>query len=129
VYRAEDWKPVEREGRLRVLDGDARLTPEVRVFLAPGHSPGHQCVVIESAGRTAAYLGDVSPWPIHIERLGCVAAFDAQPLVSLETQRRVAHWAVENRVLLFFDHHPSILAGYLHATSRPDRFRLEPVEG
>jgi len=50
-----------------------------------------------------------------------------EPLISIETKRSLAHRAVENHALLIFDRHPEIVAGYLHPTERPDRFRLEPV--
>jgi hypothetical protein len=85
-------------------------------------------VVVESGGQTAIFLGDVACWPIHIERLAWVPAYDVEPMVSIETKRRLARWAVENHVLLIFEHHRGIVAGYLHATERPDRFQLEPVE-
>jgi glyoxylase-like metal-dependent hydrolase (beta-lactamase superfamily II) len=128
VYLRDDWEPLQRSDQLRVLSGDTRLTDEVRVLLTPGHTPGHQIVVVTSAGHMAAFMGDVASWPIHLERLDCIPAYDIQPLINVETKRHLAQWAIENQVLLFFEHHPQIVAGYLHPTDRPDRFRLEPVE-
>ena len=127
TYLRENFEPLLRFGQLRVLSGDTRLTDSVSVLVTPGHTPGHQSVVIESEGRTAAFLGDVAPWPIHLEQPACVAAYDVQPLISIETKRHLAHWAIENAVLLIFGHHPEIVAGYLHPTGQQDRFRLEPV--
>jgi len=127
TYHRENIEPVERAGQLHVLWGDTRLTDEVRVMVTPGHTPAHQSVVVESGGETAVFLADTAQWPLHMERIEVLAAYDIQPLVNLETKRRLARWAVENRVLLIFDHHPDGMAGYLHSTSRPDRFRLEPV--
>jgi glyoxylase-like metal-dependent hydrolase (beta-lactamase superfamily II) len=128
TYLRENFEPLEQADQLRVLRGDTRLTGEVGVIVTPGHTRAHQCVVIESEGQTALFLGDVASWPIHMERLSWVPAYDVEPLVSIETKRSLAHWAIENHVLIFFEHHPEIKAGYLHPTSRPDRFRLEPVE-
>ncbi len=128
TYLRENFEPLEESGQLRVLWGDARITDEVRVVVTPGHTRAHQCVVIESRGRTAIFLGDVASWPIHMERLSWVPAYDVEPLVSIETKRSLARWAIENHVLLIFEHHPEIKAGYLHPTERSDRFRLEPVE-
>jgi glyoxylase-like metal-dependent hydrolase (beta-lactamase superfamily II) len=88
---------VERAGQLRVLWGDTRLTDEVRVMLTPGHTPAHQSVVIESEGETAVFLADTAHWPLHMERLEILTAYDVQPLVTLETKRRLARWAVEHR--------------------------------
>ncbi len=128
TYLAENFEPLGRTGQLRILSGDTRLTDEVRVIVTPGHTRAHQCVVVESGGRTAIFLGDVASWPVHMERLSWVPAYDVEPLVSLETKRNLAHWAVEHHVLLIFEHHPQVVAGYLHPTERPDRFRVEPVE-
>jgi glyoxylase-like metal-dependent hydrolase (beta-lactamase superfamily II) len=127
TYHRENWEPLQRAGRLRVLWGDTRLTDEVRVMVTPGHTPAHQSAVIESRGETAVFLADTAHLPLHMERLEILTAYDAQPLVTLETKRRLARWAVESRPLLIFNHHPDGVAGYLHATGRPDRFRLERV--
>jgi glyoxylase-like metal-dependent hydrolase (beta-lactamase superfamily II) len=128
TYRRENFEPLEERGQLRVLRGDTRLTNEVRVIVTPGHTRAHQCVIIESGGQTAAFLGDVASWPIHIERLAWVPAYDVEPLASIETKRSLALWAIEKQVLLIFEHHPDIIAGYLHPTERSDRFRLEPIQ-
>lgn len=128
TYRRENFEPVEQAGQLRVLWGDTRLTDEIRVVVSPGHTRAHQCVVFESGGQTALFMGDVASWPIHIERLSWVPAYDVEPLVSIETKRWLAQWAIEHEALLIFEHHPTISAGYLHPTERPDRFRLEPIE-
>jgi glyoxylase-like metal-dependent hydrolase (beta-lactamase superfamily II) len=127
AYLQENFAPLHHRGQLRVLSGDTRLSDQVRVVVTPGHTRAHQSVIVESEGQTAITLGDVAPWPIHIERLAWVPAYDVEPLVTIETKRRLAHWAIENHALLVFDHHPEIQAGYLHHTDRPDRFRLEPA--
>jgi glyoxylase-like metal-dependent hydrolase (beta-lactamase superfamily II) len=127
TYLGENYRPLERNGQLRVLWGDTRLTDQVRVIVTPGHTRAHQCVVIESGAQMALFLGAAAPWPIHIERLSWVPAHDVEPLVSIETQRKLARWALDNRALLIFQNHPEIESGYLHTTERPDRYRLEPV--
>lgn len=127
TYRAENFRPLEEAKQLRVLWGDTRLTDEVRVAITPGHTRAHQSVLVESAGQTAVFLGDLASWPVHMERLAWVPAYDLEPMVSIETKRSLAHWAIEKEALLIFQHHPEVMAGYLHPTERPDRFRLEPV--
>lgn len=128
TYLGANFQPLDQTGQLRILSGDTRLSEEVSVVVTPGHTRGHQCVLVESEGRKAMFLGDIASWPIHMERISWVPAYDVEPLVSIETKRNLARWAVENHVLLIFEHHPEIQAGYLHPTERPDRFRLEPKE-
>ena len=127
TYLQENVHPIEEAGQLRVLSGDTRLDENLRVIAAPGHTRDHQCVVIESKGQVALFLGDAAPWPVHIERLPWIPAYDVEPLVSIETQRKLARWAVDHKAMLVFEHHPEIEAGTLHPTERPDRFRVEPV--
>ncbi len=126
-YRSENLGPIEQQGQLRILNGDTRISEQVRVIVASGHTRAHQCVITESGDRKALFLGDVAYWPIHIERLSWVPAYDVEPLGSMETKRSLARWAVENRALLIFEHHAEVEAGYLQPTKRSDRFRLEPV--
>lgn len=128
TYLSENFAPLQQAGQLRVLQGNTRLSDEVRVIVTPGHTRAHQCVMVESQGRTALFLGDLASWPIHMERLSWVPAYDVEPLVSIETKRSLARWAIEEQVLLIFEHHPEIKAGYLYPTERSDRFRLEPIE-
>ncbi len=128
TYLPENWEPLQQNGQLRILNGDTRLSDEVRVVVTPGHTRAHQCVVVESEGQTAMFLGDMASWPIHMERIAWVPAYDVEPMVSIESKRNLARWAVDNHVLLIFEHHPTIAAGYLYPTERDDRFRLEPVE-
>jgi glyoxylase-like metal-dependent hydrolase (beta-lactamase superfamily II) len=128
AYREENFRPVQQSRQLRTLWGDTWLSAQVRVTITPGHTRAHQCVVIEDGGQMAIFLGDIAAWPIHVERLAWVPAYDVEPLVSIETKRRLARWAIEKGALLIFEHHPETVAGLLHPTERPDRFSLEPVE-
>ncbi len=127
TYLGENIFPVERRDQVRVLWGETRLSDHLRVIVSPGHTRAHQCVVIESDNQVALFLGDAAPWPIHMERLSWIPAHDIEPLVSIETKRKLARWAVDRHALLIFASHPTVEAGYLHTTERPDRFRLEPV--
>jgi N-acyl homoserine lactone hydrolase len=54
-----DW--VRFEGAdYRELDGDAVLFDGISVLFTPGHSPGHQCVVVETDEGPVVLGGDVT---------------------------------------------------------------------
>ena len=54
-----EW--VEFEGAdYRLLDGDAEIVPGVSVLFTPGHSPGHQAVVVETDDGLTVLGGDVT---------------------------------------------------------------------
>ena len=49
-YTVPDWAAVPT-ARAKVIDGDAQVAPGVTVMLTPGHTPGHQAVVIRGGGE------------------------------------------------------------------------------
>ncbi|MCU0509046.1 MAG: MBL fold metallo-hydrolase [Anaerolineae bacterium] len=91
---------------LHVLNGDTHITDTVRTLTTPGHTRAHQAVIVESAGESAIFLADAVPWAITFEKLAWVAAFDVEPLVSMETKRSLRDWAWRKEALLFFQHDP-----------------------
>jgi glyoxylase-like metal-dependent hydrolase (beta-lactamase superfamily II) len=138
AYFHENYLPLtnlcDRNGAgvLRILSGDARITPQVRVQVTPGHTRAHQVVIVESQRRSAVFLGDAAGYALNLERLAWVPAFDVEPLVSMETKRGLRDWAFHEDVLLFFQHDISIAAGRLRRTeadgqSDGAKWRVEPI--
>jgi glyoxylase-like metal-dependent hydrolase (beta-lactamase superfamily II) len=95
TYFAHNFVPLEESGQVRLLYGDTRVTSEVRCIITRGHTRAHQSVVIESEGKAAIYLGDLSPLAVMMERLAWVPAYDVEPLETIETKRRIRQWALE----------------------------------
>jgi glyoxylase-like metal-dependent hydrolase (beta-lactamase superfamily II) len=52
---------IEGWGRFLVLDGDAEIVPGVKVYLAPGHSPGGQSVLVDTKEGHWLVAGDFIP--------------------------------------------------------------------
>jgi glyoxylase-like metal-dependent hydrolase (beta-lactamase superfamily II) len=50
---------IDRLGLLECVDGEREIVPGVTIVPAPGESPGHQIVRLESAGEVFYVLGDV----------------------------------------------------------------------
>ena len=125
TYLPENFVPLEREGQLRLLEGDARVTPEVRCLVTRGHTRAHQSVAIESAGRRAIYLGGLAPLTINIERLAWVPSFDVEPLETMEAKRRIRRWAIEKEVLLIFEHDMKTTMGYLRQGG--EKYKVEAI--
>ena len=125
TYVPENFVPLEREGQLRLLEGDARVTPEVRCLVTRGHTRAHQSVAIESAGRRAIYLGGLAPLTINMERLAWVPSFDVEPLETMEAKRRIRRWAIEKEVLLIFEHDVKTTMGYLQQEG--EKYKVEAI--
>ncbi len=43
---------------LTIIDGDVEISPGITAILSPGHSPGHQIVVVETASGPYVIAGD-----------------------------------------------------------------------
>jgi glyoxylase-like metal-dependent hydrolase (beta-lactamase superfamily II) len=104
-YRMENLAPLERSGRLELLDGDAEVVPGVRVHVTGGHTRAHHCVFLESAGETAWYIGDICPTPHHF-RGPYTMAYDMEPYESMQAKSRLLNRAADENWLTIFDHEP-----------------------
>ncbi len=124
TYFAHNFFPLEESGQVRLLYGDRRVTSEVRCIITRGHTRAHQSVIIESEGKVAIYLGDLSPLAVMMERLAWVPAYDVEPLETIETKRRIRQWALENKALLIFDHESQLPMGYLREVD--GKFKVKP---
>ena len=102
-YFPRNYEPVREAGLLDLVDGDVELLRGIRTLVTPGHTPHHQSVLLESGGERAIYFGDVVPTAAHLP-LPWIMGYDVEPLVTLETKRRVLRQAREERWLAIFEH-------------------------
>ena len=52
-----------------LLDGDTELTHGIRVIRTPGHTPGHQSVLVDTVGGRYCIAGDAVMWHENLERM------------------------------------------------------------
>lgn len=100
-----------------LLDGEREILPGIRGLPTPGHTPGHQSVLIESAGERACFLADLVPTTAHLP-LPWIMGFDVEPLVTLETKRRLYGRAEADGWLLVFEHDPAVATGRLQRAGK-----------
>ena len=60
-YTLRDWVQVPG-ARYVPVDGETAVAPGVRLLPAPGHTPGSQIVVIDTAQQPVVIAGDVAVW-------------------------------------------------------------------
>ncbi|MFC0503378.1 MBL fold metallo-hydrolase [Micromonospora costi] len=51
--------PLRAAGRLREVDGEATIGSGVRLLPTPGHTPGHQCVLVDAGDERLLLTGDL----------------------------------------------------------------------
>jgi len=98
-----DVLPLKDSPQLRLVEGEAAITPELSLLPTPGHTPGHCSIAVASAGERAIILGDVAHHPLHLVRFW-VCAIDELPRVSRRTKRMLAERLIEEQSLVCAGH-------------------------
>ena len=111
-YLQENFVPLQDAGVLTLVDDEAEIMPGVRYRRSGGHTAHHQVVMIESGGRTAVFTADMYPTSVHIPD-PWLMGYDLYPMDTLGFKRAFAVEAIAREYLLFFEHDPSMAAGYL----------------
>jgi glyoxylase-like metal-dependent hydrolase (beta-lactamase superfamily II) len=115
AYAAENYAPLADAGVLQLVDEGATIMPGVRVRRTGGHTRGHQIVLIESGGRSAAFVSDLLPTTAHVAD-EWIAGDDLYPMDTLRAKTQFVGDAVERDILVFFEHDPEVAAGYIRET-------------
>ncbi|HZE48453.1 MAG TPA: MBL fold metallo-hydrolase [Jatrophihabitantaceae bacterium] len=79
TLRGQLIEPLESRDQLRLLDGDVALSPAVRVVATPGHTPGHQSVLVEDGDTTVAITGDLLVHAIQLIDPELEYAYETDP--------------------------------------------------
>jgi glyoxylase-like metal-dependent hydrolase (beta-lactamase superfamily II) len=97
--------PVVRAGRLRLLEGDHELCPGITMLAAPGESPGHMVVWVETPAGRVYYIGDVAHWPHELEDLErTLDAPGRDHEAAVASKRRLLAGAAGHDSLIVFTH-------------------------
>ena len=125
TYFPENYQPLLAQGVLTLLDGDADILPGVRVVSTPGHSEGHQSVILEDAALDAPaaagllfYLGELATVMIQFCRLPWVTAYDVLPMTTIDSKRRWQAWAIDTGAIVVTGHDPDTIAARLSRDPR-----------
>lgn len=116
-YLPHNFDPIAESGRLELVDADAQVVPGVRLLHTPGHTAHHQSVVVEAGGETVCFLADLVPTTAHLP-LPWIMGYDLEPLVTLESKRRLLTRAGRETWWLVFEHDPVVAFG--RAVPKPE---------
>lgn len=127
-YLLPNFGPVAAAGRFRFVGGEAEIVPGVRALPTPGHVPYHQAILVSDQGESACFLADLVPTTAHLPA-PWIMGYDLEPLVTLETKKRVLGLAAREGWQLVFEHDPTVARARV-ATDRErgyDPVPLDPV--
>jgi glyoxylase-like metal-dependent hydrolase (beta-lactamase superfamily II) len=115
-YLADNYVPLADAGVLQLVDDDATIMPGVKVRRTGGHTMHHQIVLIESRGKSAAFVADMMPTTAHAPD-AWIMGFDLYPMDTLAAKKQFVQEAIDHETLVFFEHDPATPAGYIREQS------------
>lgn len=120
-------RPVVEAGVVDLVAADHRVGDSVWLEPSHGHTPGHVCVRISSAGRDAVIIGDVMHSPIQ-----CAAPEQRPPLDRFVEEARAARIALLERyadtsVVVLGTHFHTPATGYFRREG--SAYRYDVFEG
>ncbi|HEX9310005.1 MAG TPA: MBL fold metallo-hydrolase [Gemmatimonadaceae bacterium] len=119
-YFDRNYAPLVSADKIEFVSREREIVKGIRVVATPGHTPFHQSILIESSGERALYLGDLVPTHAHLP-LPWIMGYDVEPLVTLETKRRILKQALEEQWLLIFEHDATVAWGKVEHDGRAYR--------
>ena len=123
-YFPRNYVPLYQAGMFELVDGETEILPGIRLIPTPGHVPYHQSILLESDSERALFLADLIPTAAHLP-LPWIMGYDVEPLVTLETKRRILRRAAEEEWLLIFEHDASVAWGRVGFEAKGKGYRLE----
>jgi len=107
-FLKENLLPMQECGQLNFIQRDNATFLETSelgfgILFVDGHTEKQMIPHINYKGKTFAFVADLIPTVGHIP-VPYVMGYDTRPLLTLEEKAKFLHNAVENDMLLFFEH-------------------------
>jgi glyoxylase-like metal-dependent hydrolase (beta-lactamase superfamily II) len=121
---ADAVRPIVEAGQASIVGNDFAIDDSVAIHPSPGHTPGHYCVHLTSAGKQAMLTGDLMHHPIQVNRPDWSSRFCFDPDHSRRTRQRFVEDHADRDVVIFAAHFPGPTAGRIVGTERGTIFRV-----
>jgi glyoxylase-like metal-dependent hydrolase (beta-lactamase superfamily II) len=99
-------RPLAAAGVLDLVDGERELSEGLTLVPTPGHTPGHQSLLVQADGRTALLSGDLTNHPVQATEPRWRSGGDMDPSLAAWTRRRWLDRLESERAMLCTAHYP-----------------------
>jgi glyoxylase-like metal-dependent hydrolase (beta-lactamase superfamily II) len=96
--------PIHQAGKALLWDGSYDIDANLRLELAPGHTPGSSVLALDSGGDRALFVGDLLHSPVQFLEPDVNSCFCENPAESRATRHRVLGQAADDKALVFPAH-------------------------
>jgi glyoxylase-like metal-dependent hydrolase (beta-lactamase superfamily II) len=125
AYDRRNWAALEERGSLVRLPSDGQIARGVRFVASPGHTEGHQSVLVEGTQGVLLFTGDLLPlFRQAVPHYNM--AYDVAPVVKTETKRLLLDRACREGWMLVLSHEPEHPVCRVVYRKEKGRLELEP---
>ena len=96
--------PVLDAGQVQLWEDSHVIDGSLRLQAAPGHTPGHGVIVLESGTDRALFAADIMHTPLQARHPDHSSCFCLDPAVANATRRKLLGWAADNNALVLPAH-------------------------
>jgi glyoxylase-like metal-dependent hydrolase (beta-lactamase superfamily II) len=115
--------------RIKFFKNGEEFLPGIQAMHAPGHTVGHTVFMLTSAGKSMAYIGDLTHHQILLmERPRIQFAYDTDPVQSAETRVKYLDMFAAQKVPVMAYHFPWPGFGHVAKQGEGFRFFAEPMK-
>ena len=86
-------QPILDAGLAELVGDDFEVAPGITLHSAPGHTPGHLFLRVESEGEVAIFVGDIMHHPMQVHRPDWNSVYCEDPEQAARTRHRVLELA------------------------------------
>jgi glyoxylase-like metal-dependent hydrolase (beta-lactamase superfamily II) len=102
-FLKEYFIPILESGKLRFIDKEGELFPDITIRIYDGHTTGQIIPFIRYKNTTVVFTADLIPSAAHIP-LSWMLSFDMQPMITLKEKEDFLNEAADNQYILFLEH-------------------------
>ena len=112
-------------GQAVFVEMDHEVEEGIRLEPSPGHTPGHVCVHLGSAGREAVATGDMMHHALQVAEPDWSTCFCTDPVQAARTRRTFFERHAETDTLVLPIHFPAPTSGRIVRAGAGWRFAFE----
>lgn len=116
-FLKENFVPIQELGHLKFISLEAGISPNITGFVSNGHTEQMFCPEILYKNQKIVYCADLMPSSGHIKP-NYVMGYDIHPLHTMDERDALIQRAIDENLILFFEHDLSIECAKLSAADR-----------
>ncbi len=102
-FLSENILPIKESGQLKFVGDDLKISDNISMILANGHTEKMMCPKIQYKDQTLVFAADMIPSAAHVPPHYAMG-YDIRPLVRMEENAAFLQEAVDNDYTLFYEH-------------------------